>query len=150
MNKTTLLCGVVLFVGCARPSDDSARSIHGQASFAGIARADLPQLDRHEFNRLAALENVNLYWKHPEMKPASFVLLGAADGASPYVIDGELTAAFDRLYARLVNRRRIEAVTAADVLAAARKYLVNPVIVVTTPTPPGEEPAETPEEEMPE
>ncbi|MGD8718330.1 MAG: pitrilysin family protein [Candidatus Zixiibacteriota bacterium] len=37
---------------------------------------------------------------------------------------------------------RIEAVTAADILAAARKYLVNPVIVVTTPTPPGEEPAE--------
>jgi zinc protease len=30
---------------------------------------------------------------------------------------------------------RVRAVTAEDVLAAARKYLVNPVIVVTTPTP---------------
>jgi hypothetical protein len=29
----------------------------------------------------------------------------------------------------------VRAVTAEDVLAAARKYLVNPVIVVTTPTP---------------
>ncbi len=40
---------------------------------------------------------------------------------------------------------RVLAVTADDVTAAARKYLVNPVIVVTTPTPPGEAPPSTPE-----
>ncbi len=40
---------------------------------------------------------------------------------------------------------RILAVTADDVTAAARKYLVNPVIVVTTPTPPGEALPSTPE-----
>jgi predicted Zn-dependent peptidase len=45
---------------------------------------------------------------------------------------------------------RIEAVTAADVMAAARKYFVNPFVVVTTPTPPGEEEDSVPEEEAPE
>ena len=40
---------------------------------------------------------------------------------------------------------RVLAVTADDVTAAARKYLVNPVIVVTTPTLPGEAPPSTPE-----
>ncbi|MEE9457427.1 MAG: pitrilysin family protein [bacterium] len=40
---------------------------------------------------------------------------------------------------------RVLAVTADDITAAARKYLVNPVIVVTTPTPPGEAPPSTPE-----
>jgi zinc protease len=33
---------------------------------------------------------------------------------------------------------RVVAVTAEDILAAARKYLINPVIVVTTPAPPAE------------
>jgi zinc protease len=42
---------------------------------------------------------------------------------------------------------RIMAVTAEDVTAAARKYLVNPVIVVTTPAPPEEAPV--PEAEAP-
>jgi zinc protease len=41
---------------------------------------------------------------------------------------------------------RILAITADDVTAAARKYLVNPVIVVTTPAPPDDEPAEEPTE----
>jgi zinc protease len=40
---------------------------------------------------------------------------------------------------------RVLAVTADDVTAAARKYLVNPVVVVATPTPPGEAPAPRPE-----
>jgi len=40
---------------------------------------------------------------------------------------------------------RVLAVTADDVTAAARKYLVNPVVVVTTPTPPGEASAPGPE-----
>ena len=40
---------------------------------------------------------------------------------------------------------RIMAVSADDVPAAARKYLVNPVIVVTTPTPPEEAPSPRPE-----
>jgi len=41
---------------------------------------------------------------------------------------------------------RVEAVTAEEIMAAARKYFVNPVVVITTPKPPGEEPAgETPE-----
>jgi zinc protease len=40
---------------------------------------------------------------------------------------------------------RVLAVTADDITAAARKYLVNPVVVVATPTPPGEVPPSMPE-----
>ena len=42
---------------------------------------------------------------------------------------------------------RVKAVTAEDVLAAARKYLVNPVVVVTTPAPAAETGEKAAEEE---
>jgi hypothetical protein len=81
--------------------------------YVGIDRSGLPQLDRMEFNRLAALENVALYWQGPKFEPSSFMIRATVGEQSPnpYIGSaGEFSPAFDALYARLVDRRRIEAV----------------------------------------
>ncbi|MFH1809194.1 MAG: hypothetical protein ABIJ09_10655 [Pseudomonadota bacterium] len=78
--------------------------------YQGVARASLPALERQDFNRLAALENVPLFWLQDALAPGNLVEL--EDGAlSRYVQGQAFTPAFDALYARLVDRRRIEAVS---------------------------------------
>jgi len=81
-------------------------------TFSGLTRETLPQLTRHDFNRLASLSGVPLYWQAPALEPSSFVVLGVSTtrDAAPYIVNGAFTAQFDALYVRLVNQRRIEAV----------------------------------------
>ncbi len=99
---------MVLCVACAPQSVQQDSDL----AFAGIELSTLPTLERQEFNRLAALENVPLYWKHADFQPSSFVVIGTSSSAdaAPYIQDGEFTERFDAFYARLVNRRRMEAV----------------------------------------
>ena len=103
MNKLVPL--LELATACQHRADSTP-------SFHGLPRDALPELARHDFNRLASMAGVPLYWHAPPCEPSSFVTLGVSTtrDAPPYIIDGRFTPSFDALYARLVNQRRIEAV----------------------------------------
>jgi hypothetical protein len=83
---------------------------HEAERYQGIARSSLPALERHDFNRLAALEAVPLFWAQEPLEPANLLEL-EPDALKPYVQAAAFAPAFDALYARLVDRRRLEAVT---------------------------------------
>jgi len=119
-----LLCGTACPPRLESPQADSkaqpvaaaapaVKAAAGVDRYAGIERAKLPKLERHEFNRLAALESVQLYWRAGPLEPGAFVMrteIGRA-GDNPYLRAGAFTPAFDALYVRLVDLRRREAVT---------------------------------------
>ena len=74
----------------------------------------VPALSREDFNRLAAASGVSLYWKPGESvgalpAPQSLLPVGEAD-ISAYVAGGVLSDAFQAVYLRLAQARRLEAV----------------------------------------
>ena len=93
MKKIVIL---IFTMSCAHHQATRESTHDKTCAFAGIARDSLPQLSRHEFNRLAALENVNLYWQKPEMKPDSFLVLGthasAQEELSKYIQNKQFTS----------------------------------------------------------
>ncbi|MBN2361980.1 MAG: hypothetical protein JXR83_21190, partial [Deltaproteobacteria bacterium] len=114
-----LSAAVGLMTGCALAGDDTPSggtpAVKPQAAppaLPAVKRADLPRLERADFNRLAALENVPLFWVQGDLVPANLVRTGLhrETDSNPYLTDGAFTPAFDELYARLVDRRRLEAV----------------------------------------
>lgn len=110
---------MVLVSGCSLAGDDApsggtpATKLAVTASARpAVARADLPRLERADFNRLAALENVPLFWLQGDLLPANVLRTGVHSDAdvNPYLKAGAFTPAFDELYVQLVERRRLEAV----------------------------------------
>ncbi len=128
MNKLVPI-GLLALVACPTPMDTPTSAVatnptpaqpaaspaapaapgDALARYRDIARTDLPRLDRHDFNRLAALEHVAIFWLQAELNPANLLELSPS-ALGPYIKGDALTPAFDALYARLVDLRRIESV----------------------------------------
>lgn len=93
-----------------------AASVTGGAAAAADGPYGLPALARDDFNRLAALEGLPLFWvadedEDGEVSPDELAVLGVSDsGGAPYVKDGALTEQFETAYRTLVEARRREAV----------------------------------------
>lgn len=118
MKKLALVAVLCVCTACPAQTPEPAAPPVEQTIPPGpdtplIDRAKLPKLDRLDFNRLAALENVPLYWRDAAFSPSSFMMRATVGETlvNPYVSnDGTFTPAFDALYTRLVDRRRREAV----------------------------------------
>ncbi len=108
------------------------------AAPAAAAPPAAPTLSRADFNRLAVLEGLPLFWasdtdRPGQLDPAELAPVGANVNLGAWVARGAFTPAFHAGYARLAERRRREAV--ARELDAGR-----PTLVVTdfTAAPPAE------------
>ena len=66
------------------------------------------QLKRAQFNRLISLEAIPLHWLQGALSPANMVEF-APDTLRRYVTGDRFNTKFDKLYAHLLNRRRLEA-----------------------------------------
>ena len=73
----------------------------------------LPQLSRADFNRLAVIADLGIYWVDDAENPGHIDASELVElrGAGVYVKDGVLTSAFTPIRVRLVEMRRKEAVT---------------------------------------
>ena len=89
------------------------------ALLSALALSDVavaaPKLARDDFNRLAAQHGVPLFWNASSTdsaipRPGDVVGVGLGAEASRYVSDGRFTEEFQRVYDRLVEARRLEAV----------------------------------------
>jgi len=114
-----LFSNCVLLTGCGVTGDDAPSGGTPSTKLAVTAsaqpvvtRAGLPKLERADFNRLAALENVPLFWLQGDLSPANLLRTGVHNDtdSNPYLKNDVFTPAFDELYLRLVERRRLEAV----------------------------------------
>ena len=77
------------------------------------APADAPALAREDFNRLAVLQNLPLYWRGDTNNPGTLdaaELVVLRGDPVEWMADGSLTAAFSDTMGRLIEARRREAV----------------------------------------
>ncbi|HHW97368.1 MAG TPA: hypothetical protein GX737_09160 [Oligoflexales bacterium] len=103
MTRIKLMGGMLAVILVAAPT------------FAKQSMYGLPALSRADFNRLAAAAGVPVLWALDEgqigiPEPAELVGLGVLEGSTPFVADGKLTPAFEKLYRRLVEAKRLEVV----------------------------------------
>ena len=103
MTRIKLMGGILAVILVAAPT------------FAKQSMYGLPALSRADFNRLAAAAGVPVLWALDEgqigiPEPAELVGLGVLEGSTPFVADGKLTPAFEKLYRRLVEAKRLEVV----------------------------------------
>lgn len=85
------------------------------ALFLAAHAAAAPTLSRADFNRLAAQAGVPLFWapgtdEAQGLGAAQLQAVGDASALAAYVKDGKTTPAFDAVYAKLVELKRLESV----------------------------------------
>lgn len=95
---------------------------------------DLPALDRGDFNRLAAVAGLPIFWRDDAEAPGTFEpgeLATLGDKVDKWVKKGAFTKAFEKAYRQVVELRRREAVDKE--LAYGRPTLVETDLRAATP-----------------
>ncbi len=94
------------------------------ASSASEYPFGLPALKRGDFNRLAMIKGVPLYWlgSSDVLKPSDLIVVGDPKLLNRYVRNGRFTPYFINTYRKLVNERRLEAVERE--LAQGRRTII--------------------------
>jgi len=133
--KYLVLFGTMIILACGcTPSVLKAEkqgSAPAQPDVQAPAEPDLkqlPRLSRDDFNRIAALMDLPLFWSRDDQNPSSvdpgeLVLLGVGTKREHYIEGGGFTPNFSRIYRSMVERRRREAV--ARELDQGRTTLVH-------------------------
>jgi len=115
-----LVLGSLSAAGCGQVQvKPSAESMHAaEPARRAVERpARWPSLTRVEFNRLAVQLDVPLFWLRDDadpgvLDPDELTLLGVGLDRSRFVTEGGFTAAFRRIEAAMIERRRQEALVA--------------------------------------
>ena len=118
MKYLLLFCSMVMFTwGCTpsvlkdeKPEPPKVYSLTYVPNLEG-----LPRLSRDDFNRIAAMMDLPLFWsedkKNPgTLDPGELAVLGVGPKRKQYVQEGVFTNQFSHAYRRMLEFRRREAV----------------------------------------
>ncbi len=132
MRTIIPVCLIALLAGgCAPPALKPDRPGPRKAEPRAPAAPDLeklPRLSRDDFNRVAALLDLPLFWNRDaenqkKLDPAELTILGVGTRREHYVREGKFTPNFWRIYRSMIENRRREAV--ARELNQGRPTLVH-------------------------
>lgn len=130
-NLITGCLVAVIACGCGSPAVVSDRPEPPKMKAPAPQPVDLkelPRLSKDDFNRIAALMDLPLFWSRDEenkqaLDPGELTILGVGTRREHYIQDGAFTPNFSRIYRSMVERRRREAV--ARELDQGRPTLVH-------------------------
>jgi hypothetical protein len=131
VTLASALCAVPFGSGCTPSVLKAKKTAPAPAqpeAQPAVDLKELPKLSRDDFNRIAALMDLPLFWSQDlqspgELEPGELSILGVGTKREHYIEKDVFTPNFSRIYRSMVERRRREAV--ARELDQGRPTLVH-------------------------